>query len=106
MPPHNEFQEERPLVLSSNGGVNESNNGDVTAALTARGAFESSNAVASRQYHDSRISSNHNGSSQETWHQSEGGLLKVSFRETHTAPGFEPTVAFREISLSQTFSLF
>jgi hypothetical protein len=77
MPPPNEFQEERPLVLAHNGDVNGFDNGDPAGNLTARGAYENSNAEASRQYHDSRTSANHSGASQEAWHQSEGGLLKV-----------------------------
>ncbi|KAG7364283.1 mevalonate kinase [Nitzschia inconspicua] len=76
MPPHNNSsQESVPLVRPLNGGGS-TNGGDGSTSLTARGAFENSNAEASRQYHDSRLSASHSGSSQEDWHQSEGGLLK------------------------------
>jgi hypothetical protein len=99
MPPHNEFGEERPLIRTNKEGVNGFNDGDAAGTLTARAAFDRSNAEASRQYHDSRTSANQNGSSQETWHQSEGGLLKVSFwRVTYFF--WTLTVSFRFCNLN------
>lgn len=90
MPPHNNnnsYQEEAPLVPTNGGGDNDSS----SLSLTARRAFESANVEASRQYHDSRTSANHKASSQEDWHQSEGGLLKVSShsRRSESAPNFD-----------------
>jgi len=46
---------------------------------SAREAYEGSNTNASRAYHDGRHNSNQNeipDSTEETWHQSEGGFLK------------------------------
>lgn len=72
MPPHNN-PEKKPLI----GGNGRESSGDSSAALTARMAYESANVEASRQYHEARgASGSHGGSSDEDWHQSEGGLLK------------------------------
>ena len=76
MPPHNN-PEKKPLLGGNGREASGDSNG--SGALTARMAYESSNAEASRQYHEARGSAgggSHGGSSDEDWHQSEGGLLK------------------------------
>mmetsp|Transcript_3984 Transcript_3984/g.6274 ORF Transcript_3984/g.6274 Transcript_3984/m.6274 type:complete len:309 (-) Transcript_3984:179-1105(-) len=74
MPPHGTEQTALIDKSSSNGN---SNDGDSSVALTARLAYESSDAQASRQYHDSRLAGKqHVTGEDEDWHQSEGGLLK------------------------------
>ena len=75
MPPHNN-PEKKPLLGGNGREASGDSNG--SGALTARMAYESANAEASRQYHESRgtTSASHGGSSDEGWHQSEGGLLK------------------------------
>lgn len=71
MVPHNNPETES--LLANN---DRETDGEFSAAQTARMAFESSNVEASRQYHDSRVFGNNHGTSQENWHQGEGGLLK------------------------------
>jgi DNA damage-binding protein 1 len=72
---------ENTALISNNDGESSSTTGDNNGdglTLTARMAYENSNAEASRKYHESRLKSG-SGDEQkedETWHQSEGGLLK------------------------------
>ena len=75
MPPHN--NPEKKALLGGN-GRERSGDSNGSGALTARMAYESANADASRQYHESRgaATGSQGGSSSEDWHQSEGGLLK------------------------------
>jgi len=72
MAPHNN-PEKAPLISAENSTEASVEYPD---GLTARMAYERANAEASRQYHESRVIGNHGGASDETWHQSEGGLLK------------------------------